>query len=167
LLSLTVGLALAAILWFALTAVSTAGPTKAPPFSLPRLGGGPPVGLPLTGAARHVPVVLTFFASWCGPCHDELPTVAQVAARAGAGGERVRFVGVDGNDDPSSGLAFARSSGVMFPVATDRFSQVAPQYSLPGYPGTAFIDAAGNVAGTVRGPVSRRALEEWIHRLST
>jgi thiol-disulfide isomerase/thioredoxin len=145
-----------------LVATSGPGPVRAPAVApLPRLGGGPPVSIT---AAR--PAVLTFFASWCSPCRAELPMIARVASRE-APLARVVFVGVDGNDDPASGLSFARSSGVTFAVAQDALSAVAPRFGLQGYPDTVFIDARGNVAGMVRGPISQATLESWLSRLSS
>ena len=122
------------------------------------------MSLPVAGD-RGTPVVLTFFASWCTPCRTELPMIAGVARHQGAQRD-VAFVGVDGNDDPASGLAFARSSGVSFPVAVDADSSVAPRYGLVGYPDTVFVDATGRIAGTVQGPVSRPVLEDWLARLA-
>ncbi len=152
LLSLGLGVVLAAGLWVALTSFGAPGPTKAHPFSLPRLGQGPRVTVPVVGAGAHRAVVLTFFASWCGPCHSELPTIARVARLAQAARDKVTFIGVDDNDAPASGLAFARKSGVDFAVARDSLSLVAPTYGLQGNPATVFIDAAGNVADTVPRP---------------
>ena len=153
-------------LWLGLTvADGGAGPRVAASFTIPRLGGGTAVSVPL----RHgppTPVVLTFFASWCTPCQTELPMVARVARQEMATNRRVAFIGIDGNDDPSSGLAFARRSGVAFPVGADHDSVVAPRYLLVGYPDTVFIDGTGHVAGTVQGPVSRRVLQRWLTRLT-
>jgi AhpC/TSA family len=78
----------------------------------------------------------------------------------------VAFVGVDGNDEPASGLAFARASGVSFPVAEDTTSAVAPRFGLYGYPDTVFVDAHGDVAGVVRGPITKATLVAWLHRLA-
>ncbi|MHB8329190.1 MAG: TlpA family protein disulfide reductase [Acidimicrobiales bacterium] len=142
------------------------GPTPAAHFSLPRLGGGPPVEMPVVRGGRQVPVVLTFFASWCGPCHVDVPVIARFARSVEASANNVAFVGVDGNDDPASGLAFVRQSGVTFPVAKDAYSEVAPRFDLPGYPATVFIDAAGDVVHVVRGPVSVATLEAWTARLA-
>jgi cytochrome c biogenesis protein CcmG/thiol:disulfide interchange protein DsbE len=142
-----------------------AGARVAPSFVLPRLGGGVPVSMPVPGH-RGAPVVVTFFASWCTPCQIELPMIARVARREIAGGGPVAFVGVDGNDDPASGLAFARSSGVAFPVAADAGSSVAPRYALVGYPDTVFVDATGRIAGTVHGAVTETVLHGWLARLS-
>ena len=86
---------------------------------------------PPVGADRAI----TFFASWCSPCRTELPMIARVASRRGRIGGAVSFVGIDGNDDPASGLAFARASGVTFPVGEDPASAVAPRFGLIGYPG--------------------------------
>jgi len=93
--------------------------------------------------------------------------VARVADQERAAGGRVVFVGVDGNDDPASGLSFARKSGVSFAVGADAQSALAPKFSLVGYPGTVFIDASGNVVGTVHGPVSHATLERFLTRLSS
>ncbi len=164
--SIAVGVVLAAGLWIALTSADGAGAPNAPSFSLPRLGGGPAVSFPLRGTEAHRPVVLTFFASWCSPCRAELPMVARVARQEQAAGDGVVFIGIDGNDDPTSGLAFARSSGVSFPMAADADSALAPRFTLEGYPGTVFIDASGNVVGTVHGPVSRATLQSVVGRLS-
>src|ERR1700689_4218354 len=108
LLSLGVGIVLADGLWVALTAVGAPVLTKAPPFSLPRLGNGPRVALPLAGEGAHDPVVLTFFGSWCGQCQNEVPAIAKVARQAQAAGDRVKFIGIDDNDATSSGLAFVK-----------------------------------------------------------
>ena len=165
LLSFGVGLVLAAALWVGLTAFGGPAPAKARPFSLPRLGSGPRVTVPLVGHAADVPVVLTFFASWCGPCHTDLPIVARVARRAQAAGDKVRFIGIDDDDAPANGLAFARSSGVDFPVGRDSLSLVAPTFGIPGNPATVFIDAHGDIARTVDGPISASALEAEIARI--
>jgi thiol-disulfide isomerase/thioredoxin len=134
--------------------------------ALPRLGGGEPVSYPLMGAEAHKPVVLTFFASWCPPCRAELPMVARVARQAQAAGDGVVFVGVDGNDNPASGLSFARHSGVTFVVGANADSALAPKFTLVGYPGTVFIDATGTIVKTVHGPVSHATLETYLTRLS-
>jgi cytochrome c biogenesis protein CcmG, thiol:disulfide interchange protein DsbE len=164
-LSLVVGVVLAVGVWVGLTSFTAPGPTKAHPFSLPRLGGGPPVRVPVVGEGAREAVVVTFFASWCGPCHRELPSVARVARQAEAAGDKVQFIGVDDNDAPASGLAFAHRSGVTFPVGRDSLSLVAPTYGIPGNPATVFIDAAGNVTRTVLGPVAPATLEAEIARL--
>jgi cytochrome c biogenesis protein CcmG, thiol:disulfide interchange protein DsbE len=149
-----------------LATAGSSGPTPAPAFSLARLGGGSPVRLPVLEDGKAVPVVVTFFASWCGPCHAELPVVARVASTLEASGTRVSFVGVDGNDLSSSGLALARSSGVTFPVGKDPDSAVAPRFGIPGYPATAFVDAGGDVVHVVRGPVSAVTLRSWAERIA-
>ncbi len=165
LLSLALGVVLAAGLWVALTSFTAPGPTRAHPFSLPRLGGGPRVTVPVVGEGAHEAVVVTFFGSWCGQCQSELPAFARVAREAGAAGDRVRFIGVDDNDAAAAGLAFARRSGVDFPVGRDYYSEVAPTYGIPGNPATVFIDAAGDVTRTVLGPVTPSTLETEIARI--
>jgi thiol-disulfide isomerase/thioredoxin len=162
---LAVGIFLAAALWVGLTAFTAPGPTKAHAFSLPRLGSGPRVSVPVVGEGAHQAVVVTFFASWCGPCHSELPAFAKVAREAKASGDRVQFIGVDDNDAPASGLAFARKSGVTFPVGRDSLSLTAPDYGIPGNPATVFIDAGGDVVKTVRGPVTTATLEAEIAKI--
>ncbi len=162
---IAVGLVVAAGLVVGLV-TGGSGPKRAPAFTLPRLGGGRPVSYPLTGTQAHKPVVLTFFASWCGPCHAELPMVARVARQEQAAGDGIVFVGVDGNDDPASGLAFARRSGVSFAVGTNVDSGLAPKFTLVGYPGTVFIDASGTIVKTVHGPVSHATLESDLGLLA-
>lgn len=162
LVSIGAGLVVAAGLVVGLTVSDGTGPQRAPSFSLPRLGGGAPVSYPLSGTDTHRPVVLTFFASWCGPCHAELPMIARVARQEEAAGDGVVFVGVDGNDDPTSGLAFARNSGVSFSVGADAASSLAPKFTLVGYPGTVLIGASGTIVKTVHGPVSRPTLESFL-----
>ena len=162
LLSLGIGVAVAVALVVVLVVTSSPEPTRAAAFRLPGLTGGQ-VTVPVVRDGHDVPVVLAFFASWCGPCRGELPTVAAVArSEAGSG---VQFIGVDCDDTASSGLAFARSAGVTFPVAQDPDVEVPPRYGLTGYPDTVFIDAQGDVAHVVQGPVSGATLRAWVARV--
>ncbi len=163
---IVVGVVVVAALVAALVVTAGGGPTRAPAVvGLVRLGGGAPVSLGGSGTGPHRPTAVVFFASWCTPCRAELPVVAQVAREEAASDGAVGFVGIDGNDDPSSGLAFARASGVTFPVGEDPDSAVAPRFGLDGYPDTVFIDGQGDIAGTVRGPISASTLRSWLARL--
>ena len=90
-----------------------------------------------------------------------------MARQEQAAGDGVVFVGVDGNDDPASGLAFARKSGVSFAVGANADSGLAPKFTLVGYPGTVFIDASGTIVKTVHGPVSRATLESGMATCSS
>lgn len=160
--ALAIGAALVVLAVVGLVVTSSSpGPTKVTPFTLPSLRGGDPVAVPVVDHGSRLPVVLTFYASWCGPCQTELPQVARVADQLTSARARVVFVGVDGNDDPTSGLSFAEHSGVQFALGADNDSVVAPRFGIPGYPATVFIDAAGDVAHVVRGPVSASTLRTW------
>lgn len=162
-------MALVAAVLVVLLATAGSGPASqasVAPFSLPALGGGAPVSVPVVHQGTRLPVVLVFFASWCGPCQGELPKVAEVADQLTSVGTKVAFIGVDGNDDPASGLAFAQHSGIRFPIGNDADSVVAPRFGIPGYPATVFIDSAGDVAKVVRGPVSPSTLRSEALRIA-
>ncbi len=140
----------------------------APAFSLPRLSGGGRVGLPADGGGRGRPAVVLFFASWCAPCHAELPALArayrhQQSARSPLA--RVALIGVDTADPEPNAIDFVRSSGVTFPVAADTQYAVIDRYDFVGDPDAVFVNGDGTIAGVKEGPLSTDALLSWEHRL--
>lgn len=140
----------------------------APGFSVPSLTGGPAVNLDALGKARHRPVVLNFFASWCTPCQQETPLLARTAATARARHSPVQFVGVDVADTASDAIPFVRQSGITYPVGTDDSLRVAANlYGLNGEPSTFFIDSSGQVVAHVTGPVDAAELHHWMGQLTS
>ena len=120
-------------------------PRSSSPRTLPSLEGGAPVVLPKLGKPLSVPVVVTFFASWCGPCETEMPAIARFARTEAADGVKIDFIGVDEND-PSGGLAFTKRSGVGFPVGSDPYGVVLEDLEAePALPQTIFINDQGDI----------------------
>jgi thiol-disulfide isomerase/thioredoxin len=111
-----------------------------PDVTLPCLGGGEDVSL----AGLRGPLVITFWASWCGPCRRELP-IYQRFAKKYAG--RVGVLGIDTNDvHPDAALELARKSGVTFPLVADTETAVAGEGLRVVYmPTIAFLDADGRL----------------------
>jgi cytochrome c biogenesis protein CcmG/thiol:disulfide interchange protein DsbE len=141
---------------------------RAPGFSLPSLTGGSPVSLEALGPARHRPVVLNFFASWCVPCRQETPLLAHTAASAQARHSVVQFIGVDVADSAAAAVPFVRQSGITYPVGTDSTLRVtATLYGLNGEPNTFFIDSSGHVEAHIIGAVDAAQLDRWLHRLTS
>jgi cytochrome c biogenesis protein CcmG/thiol:disulfide interchange protein DsbE len=141
-------------------AVPAAG-SPAPSFSLASLTGGGPVGTPASGGGNGRPAVLVFFASWCGPCHAEMPALAR-AYRDQTPSGRVAVIGVDGMDPVHSALAFVRASGVSFPVAKDPDYRVTEGlYGFDGDPDAVFVKADGTIARIVHGPITAPQLLTW------
>jgi cytochrome c biogenesis protein CcmG/thiol:disulfide interchange protein DsbE len=141
----------------ALPAASPIKPGKPlPRVSLACLGGGPNVTL----ADVRGPAVLNVWASWCGPCADEIGYLVEVE-RALHG--RVRFIGLDVSDEPADARVWNDNYRVTWPSLRDPHGAVRGPLHVPGPPVTFFIGSDGTIAGVHYGAFTsadevRRAL---------
>jgi thiol-disulfide isomerase/thioredoxin len=132
----------------------------APDFVLPDLDGKP---LRLSSLRGRV-VVLTFFASWCHPCEEDMPVLERAQQ---ANGSRIAVVGVNYQDIPADTRDFVRRLGVTFPslVEDSIENPVATRYDVHAMPDTLFIDRAGIVRARVYGQTNTHDLEAALSDL--
>jgi len=121
------------------------------PVSVPRLGAPGEITIGRPGAR---PTVVNLWASWCGPCKEEMPAVQRFAT-ANPG---VRVVGVAIDDAPDAARDFAREVGVRFPLGVDSDDRVGDEYGVTGLPTTLLLDREGRLASTWAGPVTEADL---------
>lgn len=130
----------------------------------PALGGETLDGHAWSLAAKdrgHI-VVINVWASWCGPCRGELPTLASAAKRLGPD-DGVRFVGLDEQDRESHARSFAASAGVTYPNLVDRNGSLLRELRLlPGaaVPSTLVVDTHGRMAARVIGAITSIELDK-------
>jgi len=123
-------------------------PVGLPDLTLPCLGGGRDVRL----AGLRGPLVLNFWAQYCGPCRAESPLLQQLSTAAAG---RVDVVGVDFLDTrPALALAFAKSLGLTYPQVADPDGAAKAPLRIPGLPWTFFVDRAGRIAYTQTGAIT-------------
>jgi signal transduction histidine kinase/thiol-disulfide isomerase/thioredoxin len=126
---------------------------RAPGFALTAVGrAGPDVSL---AAYAGRPVIVNFFASWCGPCQKETPLLARFYQSMHGS---VAIVGVDVNDGVSEALTFMRRAGVRYPVGSDPRTATADSYGVSALPQTFFLDPARHIVRRVFGAVSQSEL---------
>ena len=94
-------------------------------------------------AQRGHPVVLDFWASWCGPCRKQQPELNKLSRRYAPQG--ITFMGVDLRDDTSSGRAYVDDFHVPYSSIEDASGNIAGQFDVPAPPVTLVIDAKGRI----------------------
>ena len=114
--------------------------TNAPDFSI-GLFDGSTFKLSDTLASGK-PVVLNFWASWCGPCADEAPVLQDAARRYG---DRAAFIGVNVQDVDADAQAFLRKYGVTYANGSKDAGPISIQYGMRGVPETYFIAPDGRL----------------------
>jgi cytochrome c biogenesis protein CcmG/thiol:disulfide interchange protein DsbE len=130
---------------------------QAPAFNLAALGNsGAQVSL---AAYAGKPVIVNFFASWCGPCRKETPLMARYYTAAHGA---VRVIGVDTNDSRTAALTFTRHYGVTYPVGSDPAATTAGAFGVAGLPQTFFLNTRHKIVDRVYGAVTQAALANGV-----
>ncbi|RJF72044.1 TlpA family protein disulfide reductase [Deinococcus cavernae] len=96
------------------------------------------------------PVVVNFWASWCGPCRQESPLFARVSNAP----SNVTFLGVLYNDQTAPAEKFAAEYGLKYPTLLDPGSKVAMKYGIGQVPVTYIVDPQGKIVYHKLGPVT-------------
>jgi peroxiredoxin len=141
--SIAVALSIATL---ALAASATPAPNAtAPDFTL-RSADGRNVRL---DELRGQVVLVNFWATWCGPCREEMPRLNVLYEKYRKSG--FVLLGVNVDDDPKTALATAAKLNVSFPVLLDTDKKVSKLYDLNTMPSTIVIDRDGKMRFLHRG----------------
>ena len=113
------------------------------------------------------PVVMNFWASWCGPCQMEMP---DFQAKYEELGSEVQFLMINmtgGRETLDSAQKFIAEQGYTFPVFYDTDSDAAVTYGAYSLPTTYFIDAEGNAVAQATGAINGEILQTGIDMIYT
>ena len=128
----------------------------APDRTLPKLGGGEGSLAEYKGK----PLVVNFWASWCGPCKDEAPALERAQKRLARAGGTV--VGVTVNDSSPDSQAFIDEMKVTYPSLRDVEDELGKDFGRTGVPETFVIDRQGRVVALNRGQVDDEFFEQAL-----
>ncbi|BBN97093.1 thiol:disulfide interchange protein (plasmid) [Deinococcus grandis] len=134
---------------------------SAPPLTLQTLDGSTISLVSLQGR----PVILNFWASWCGPCREEAPLFRELSTRQ-TGQEGLVVLGVL-YLEPSEQNArdFIREYSLAYPNLRDPGTRTGINYGVAGVPETFFISADGVVQHVDRGGLSRERLNIGLQKI--
>ena len=145
----------------------TSGGQQSSPSAAPAINAATITGAHYSwAAAGGHPVVIDFWAAWCGPCRAEQADINRLYDKYAARG--VVFLGVDVRDDNAAANAFARDYTVRYPSVSDADEQIAAAYDVAAPPTLILVDKQGRIVqrflGTVVGVSD--ALDSMLTRSS-
>ena len=137
--------AIIAVLTVSLPALAGSAPGPAPGFTLASRSGH---DVSLAQYKGNV-VMINFWASWCGPCRQEMPLLESIYKKY----NKMGFTMLGVNVEPNSNAAneWLKATPVSFPILYDRDSKVSKLYDVAGMPSTVIIDRSGKLRVLHRG----------------
>ena len=124
---------------------ATPDPAPAPDFALPARDGGEVRLSELRGQV----VMINFWATWCGPCRQEMPLLEQLQVKYEPLG--FTLLGVNVEPDSAAAVAWLKGVPVTFPILFDTRNAVAESFGVQGMPSSVFVDREGRVRYVHRG----------------
>lgn len=111
---------------------------------------------------RGRPVVLDFWATWCGPCQAESPIVNAIAQRYKDRGLAV--VGVNTSDEDGLAAYFVKKKGLSFPIVYDENNAIARKYNVGSLPTLIVVSKEGKIVAIRHGVTSDDALDDIVRK---
>ena len=112
-------------------------------------------------------VLINFWASWCEPCRQEMPSLQRLALSRSA---ELKVLTVNFKEAPGSVEQFMAQTGLQLPVLRDGDGAIARQWGVRVFPSTILVDSEGIVRSTVRGaidwtgPAAQRLIQPLLKR---
>ena len=129
----------------------------APEIDLPSLGGDQ---ITLSKLQGH-PIIVNFWATWCGPCRQEFPALVRKYKQYQEQGLVIVAVNTGDPNSDDGVLTFARNTLVNFPIVRDTDERAARMYNVRGLPTSIFIDRKGIVRDIlVGGPMDEVFIDQ-------
>jgi thiol-disulfide isomerase/thioredoxin len=120
-------------------------------FSLPLATQGRPERNISPGGLKGKVVFLNFWATWCGPCRDEMPSMEALYSRYRENGLEILAVNIQ--ETEGEVLAFMESNGLNFPAVLDRDGKVSASYGVQAIPSSFIINREGKIIARVVGSI--------------
>ena len=150
----------AAALALTLAAPVTAGAKQAPAFTVKTLDGKP---LKLADLKKR-PVILDFWATWCGPCRASMPHLSTMQTRYGKQGLAVIGLSVD-ESGTQTVKKYANSLGVKFTLAMANDEVLDAYGPIRSIPTTFFINRKGDIVRRVVGYIDGDTMEDYVKEI--
>ncbi len=130
---------------------------SAPNFQLQSLDGET---VSLDGL-RGQPVIVNFWATWCGPCRMEMPFIQEVYEDPDWVEQGLVILAVNAGESASEARKFMESNKLSFKVLLDADKEVMMMYNISGIPTTYFIDKDGIIRDVKIGLFKNKAEIDW------
>lgn len=109
---------------------------------------------------RGKPVMIAFWASWCGPCRLEIPHITALYSETG--GEAFEVLAVNVREDAGRVQRFSTAYEMTFPVLRDPDGAVSEAYFVRGLPTSIFVDEQGIIRDIHTGTLDDVELRQYI-----
>jgi DsbE subfamily thiol:disulfide oxidoreductase len=112
---------------------------KAPDLTIQTLNGKGTFSL---ASVKGKPVIVDFWATWCGPCKESFPKLEELSKRLG---DKVEIIGISVDDEKKGVLEFAKENGATFAIGWDEGHVIAARWKVGTMPTTFIVDGEGTV----------------------
>ncbi|MGL4649333.1 MAG: TlpA family protein disulfide reductase [Caldilineaceae bacterium] len=107
-------------------------------------------------------LLVNFWATWCGPCVDEMPYLQTLATQSP---EQIAVLGINQREDTATIAAFAKELGITYPLLLNPKDATLLAYDVRGLPLTAIIAPDGTLVEVVRGPLTAATFGPWLEQV--